>query len=96
MTEQAAGSSAEEPLFFKWVHNEDDSINWAKIILMLGLTVLTGYLSVQSQRAASSPDFNRTIRMGLAQKKITLGVKVQRIGMRLENAGWTAYEQLRQ
>ena len=90
-----AGSSPEQPLYFKWVRSDDGQIRWGRILLMLGVTVLTGYLSVQSQRAAASPDFNRQLRMNLAHRKITLGVKVQRAGKQLEDAGWAAYEKAR-
>lgn len=95
MTEQA-GATPEQPLYFKWVRDADGQVNWGRVALMLGLTVLSAYLSVKTQRTASSPDFTREIRMGLAQRKITLGVKIQRAGKRLEDAGWAAYEQVRQ
>lgn len=95
MNEQAAGATPDQPLYFRWVRDAGGQVNWGRIALMLGLTVLTGYLSVQTQRAASSPDFNQTLRMSLAQKKITLGVRVQRAGKRLEDAGWAAYEHVR-
>lgn len=91
----AAGTTAEQPLYFKWVRDADGSINWSRVILSLSLTVLAAYLSVRTQRAASSPDLGRTMAMGLAQKKITAGVRLQRIGKAVEDAGWTAYEQAR-
>lgn len=90
-----AGSSAEQPLYFRWVQDET-GIRWDRIIIMLGLTVLTAYLSVRTQRAASAPDLDRTLRMKVAQKTITAGVKLQRAGIRLEEAGWSAYEAVRQ
>jgi hypothetical protein len=95
MTEQPAGTTPEQPLFFKWVRDEQGQVNWGRVVLALALTVATAYLSVQTQRSASSPDFARSARMGLAQKKITAGVKIQRIGKAVENAGWAAYEAAR-
>ena len=94
MTEQP-GSTPEQPLYFRWVHDADGQVNWGRILLTLGLTVAAAYLSVKTQRAAGSPDFERTLRMSVAQKKITAGVKIQRIGKHIEDAGWAAYEQVR-
>lgn len=90
-----AGTSADQPLYFKWVRDDDGQVNWGRVVLALGLTVLTAYLSVQTQRAASSPDFARTIRMSVARRKITAGVRLQRAGKALEDAGWAAYETAR-
>lgn len=95
MSDMQAGSSPESPVYFKWVRNDDDSINWGKVIISLSLTVLAAYLSVQTQRTAADPDFTRTVRMRLAQKQITLGVKMERAGKALEDAGWAAYEHAR-
>lgn len=93
MTE--AGATPDKPLYFRWVTDEK-GVRWDRVILALGLTVLTAYLSVKTQRTASSPDFERTIRMRLAQKKITAGVRLQRAGKAMEDAGWAAYEKVRQ
>lgn len=94
MTEQP-GSSQEQPLFFKWVHDDDGGIRWGRVLVALGLTIATAYLSVATQRAASSPDFARSMAMGLAQKRITAGVRIQRIGRAVEDAGWAAYDTAR-
>jgi hypothetical protein len=96
MTETtAAGATAEQPLYFKWVRDADGGINWGRVILSLSLTVLAAYISVQTQRTTASPDFHRTVKMGAAQRQISAGVRIQRLGRRLEAAGWTAYENAR-
>lgn len=89
-----AGASADRPLYFRWVSDEQ-GIRWDRIALALGLTVLTAYLSVRTQRLASSPDLERTFRMAAAQKRITLGVRLQQAGRRIEAAGWSAYDSAR-
>ena len=91
----AAGTTPEQPFYFKWVRDEDGQVQWGRIVLMLGLTVVTAYLSVQSQRAASSPDFNRSLAMALARRRITAGLQLQRAGRAVEDAGWAAYERIR-
>ncbi|HEY1622144.1 MAG TPA: hypothetical protein VGG25_31290 [Streptosporangiaceae bacterium] len=95
MTEHTAGSSADQPVYFKWVRDDDGELQWGKILLRLGVTIAIAYLSVQAQRTASSPDLNRTLAMNLARRRITLGVKVQRAGQAIEDAGWTAYHNAR-
>lgn len=90
-----AGATPEQPLFFKWVRDEDGQVNWGRVLFSLGLTVLAAYLSIQTQRTAADPDFMRTLRMSAARQRITLGVRVQRAGKAIEDAGWTAYEQAR-
>lgn len=92
---QTAGTSRDTPLYFRWVQDDDGGIRWGRVLVALGLTVLTAWLSVQTQRSASSPDFARTIRMSIAQRKITAGVRLQRIGKTVEDAGWAAYETAR-
>jgi hypothetical protein len=95
MTEQAAGTTPEQPLFFKWVHDDKGNVQWGRVLLMLGITAVSAYLSVKSQRAASSPDFGRSIAMGVAQKRITIGMRLQKTGRAIEEAGWAAYESAR-
>jgi hypothetical protein len=89
------GTTAEQPFYFKWVRDEDGGIRWGRLILALALTAASAYLSVQAQRAGSSPDLNRTLVMSMARKRITLGVKIQRTGKAVEDAGWASYERLR-
>ena len=95
MTDQAGGSP-EQPLYFKWVRDADGQVNWGRVVLALGLTALSAYLSMQAQRAGASPDAIKTLRMSAAQKQITLGVRLQRAGKRMEEAGWAAYDKVRQ
>lgn len=95
MTEQA-GASPEQPLYFKWVRDADGKVNWGRVLLALSLTALSAYVSVRAQRAGASPDGIRTMRMSAAQKQISMGVRIQRAGKRVEEAGWRAYEASRQ
>lgn len=91
MTE-TAGTTREQPLFFKLVHDDDGKIHWGRVILTLGLAAATAYISMSSQRAAASPDLRRTIIMATARKRITFGMQLQRAGRAVEEAGWAAYE----
>lgn len=93
MSEQP-GTTAEQPLYFRWVHDEQ-GIRWNRLLLALGLTMITAYVSVKSQKAAASPDFERSLRMAMAQRRITYGVRMQRTGKAIEEAGWAAYEKAR-
>lgn len=89
-----AGATADRPLYFRFVR-DDQGIRWDRLVLALAVTALTAYVSVKSQKAAASPDFDRTLRMALAQRKITYGVRMQRAGKAIEEAGWAAYEKAR-
>lgn len=57
------GSTPDNPLFFKFLRDEDDQISLKKIVVMLALTALSGYLATQAQRAGSSPDQLKSARM---------------------------------
>jgi hypothetical protein len=48
------------------VTGPDGQVSWAKIALMLALTVASGFLAAQSQRAGADPDILRTARMKAA------------------------------
>lgn len=89
------GATEDKPLFVKWIEDDDGEIRWGRVLLALALTVATAYLSMATQRAAGSPDLHKTIAMGAARKRITLGVKLQRAGKAIEDAGWAAYEAAR-
>lgn len=97
MSEQAVtpGSTAEQPVYFKWVTDRDGRIRWGRVLLMLGVTVASAYLSVRTQRAGSSADFEKTLRMAVARRRITVGVRLQQAGRAVEDAGWAAYDSAR-
>ena len=85
----------ENPVYFRWFRDEDDKPDWGKIILMLGITVVSGYLAAKSQRWGSAADDPvRQVKMRVAQKQITLGARLQRVGRVVEEHGWSAYERL--
>lgn len=82
----------ESPLYFKWVRDDNGDINWAKIAIMLAVTVLSGYLATRSQRwGSSSLDPVRTARLAVAKKEISLGHRLQKAGRALEEHGWETY-----
>jgi hypothetical protein len=56
------GASPQVPLYMKIVHT-DQKLDVGKIVLLLGVTVISGYLASQSQRAGSDADFAKTLRM---------------------------------
>ena len=51
---EPAGSTPEQPLYMKIVLNDNGQISWTRIAVMLGLTVLSGYLASKSQRLGAS------------------------------------------
>jgi hypothetical protein len=63
MTKPELGASPDNPVYFRFLRDEDNALDWKKIVVMLGLTVLSGYLATQSQRAGSSPDQMKAARM---------------------------------
>lgn len=80
------------PVVFKWFRDEDDRPDWGKILLMLGLTIASGYLAAKSQRwGSSSSNPVREIKMLAAQKQITIGSRLQRLGQSIEESGWRHY-----
>lgn len=87
----------DNPVYFKWFRDRDDKPDWSKILLAVGLTVLSGYLAAKSQRWGSSAvDPVTTLKLKVAQKKITLGNDLQRLGRIVEESGWTNIERIRQ
>jgi hypothetical protein len=48
------------------VAGPDGSLNWQKIVLMLAVTALSGFLAARSQRAGADPDLLRSARMRAA------------------------------
>jgi hypothetical protein len=91
-TDAAPGTTADNPLYFKFLRADDDSIDWGKVVLALALTVLSGYLATQAQRAGSNPDqlkaakmrFHKTVK-DAAEAQVTFWRKVA------DNAG-TRYD----
>lgn len=93
-TGKPAGSAADAPLFMRLVR-DDDGVKWANILVMLAVTVVSGYLATKAQRAGSNPDSARELKMKVARAQITMGSKIVRLGQRVEETGWKAYEQAR-
>lgn len=68
------GVTKEHPLYFRII--AADNIDWRKIILMLGITAISGYLATQSQRVGSNPDFVRTIKLRGLRKVSDISWKI--------------------
>lgn len=76
----------------KLVRDGNGQVQWGRIAVMLALTVVSGYLATQSQRAGSNPDLIRQAKMRayLAVEKIA---HVQAVAwQRIEGFAHTAYE----
>jgi hypothetical protein len=96
MTETQDLGTQDNPVYFRWFRDKDDKPDWGKILLMLGLTVVSGYLAAKSQRWGSEARNPVTeFKMGVAQKEIRIGLSLQRIGKEVEERGWERYEGLR-
>jgi hypothetical protein len=63
----AASGTRDQPLYFRLLTDGDGQADIGKIVLMLGITVLSAFLSVRVQRAAASPDFTVRARQRGAQ-----------------------------
>jgi hypothetical protein len=55
--------SRNNPLYFRILRDDKDNFDLAKIVVALGLTVLSAYLATQAQRAGSGPDQLKAARM---------------------------------
>lgn len=89
-----AGSAADAPIWMKLVRDED-GIKWGNILVMLAVTVASGYLATRAQRAGSSADAGRELKMNLARKTVTIGSRLERLGRDIQERGWAVYEQAR-
>lgn len=89
-----AGSAADAPLWMKLVR-DDDGVKWGNILVMLAVTIASGYLGVRAQRAGSNPDAARELKMTLARKLVYVGSKLERLGRDIQETGWAKYEQVR-
>jgi hypothetical protein len=61
----APGTSKDSPLYMRLV-TTDGQLDLGKIILMLAVTALSGFLAARSQRAGADPDVLRSVRMRAA------------------------------
>lgn len=90
----APGSTKDVPVFMKMIKDED-GIKWGNMIIMLGLTVLSGYLASKSQRWGSSPDMATALKMRAAQAGEKIGGTITRAGVAVSIASSRAYDRAR-
>jgi hypothetical protein len=88
------GSTADRPVFMKMIRDED-GVKWGNIVVMLGVTVLSGYLASRSQRWGASPDLQTVIRMRAARLGEELGGRITRAGVALSIVSSRAYDRAR-
>lgn len=58
-----AGTTPDHPLYFRVLRDDQDQLQWSKVVIALGLTVLSAYLAAQAQRGASGPDQLKSAKM---------------------------------
>jgi hypothetical protein len=76
----------------KLVRDGDGQVQWGKIVVMLALTVVSGYLASQSQRAGARPDLVKQAKMR-AYLTVEKAARVQAAAWkRVEGFAHTAYE----
>ena len=92
MTE--ASGTRDNPVWMKIIHDED-GIKWANLIVMLGLTALSGYLAARSQRAGANPDLGVELRLKVAAAGERLGNEITKLGVALSIASARAYDRAR-
>jgi hypothetical protein len=94
MTEAVPGTSKDAPVFMKLIR-DDDGIKWGNMVIMLGLTIVSGYLAAKSQRWGSSPDLSTMVKMKVAQLGEQLGNEITKAGVALSIASSRAYDRAR-
>jgi len=57
------GSTPDNPVYFRFLRDDTNKLDLRKVLMMLALTALTGYLAARSQRYGSNPDSLKTARM---------------------------------
>jgi hypothetical protein len=57
------GASPDSPLYFRILRDDQDQLQWSKVVVALGLAVLSAYLTAQAQQAGSGPDQLRSVKM---------------------------------
>jgi hypothetical protein len=62
-TDAVPGSTPEAPLYFRFLRDDQDNIQWGKVVVALALSVLSAYLATQAQRSGSGPDQMKAIKM---------------------------------
>lgn len=88
------GTSKEQPVFMRLIQ-DDDGVKWGNVLVMLGLTIASGYLAAKAQRAGAQPDAAAMLRMRIAQIGEKLGVKITEAGVALSMAASRAYDRER-
>jgi hypothetical protein len=94
-TTEVAGSNKDNPVWMKFVRDEDDNIQWGRIFLALALTALSGYIASQAQRAGGNIDFVTQARMKIALHQQKLGRSISAFGDTITTEGIAAYEKAR-
>lgn len=92
MTEPSG--TRDNPVWMKIIHDED-GIKWANLIVMLGLTALSGYLAARAQRAGSNPDLGVELRLKIAAAGERLGNEITKVGVALSISSARAYDRAR-
>jgi hypothetical protein len=79
----------------KVIRSDAGEVQWARIALMLALTVVSGYLATRSQRLGSRPDLEVQAKMRVALAEQKAGAALCRAGCALSVAGARAYDRAR-
>lgn len=95
MPDQVAGESAARPVYMKMVRDGDGEIRWGRILVMLAVTVLSGYLATKSQRAGGRIDFETELKMRAALAGQKTGSALCRAGCAISVASAKAYDRAR-
>ena len=84
----------ENPVWMRVIHDED-GIKWTNVIVMLGLTALSGYLTARAQRAGANPDLGAELKLRLAAAGERLGNEITKLGVAISIASARAYDRAR-
>lgn len=84
----------ENPVWMRLIH-DDEGVKWGNVVIMLGLTALSGYIAARSQRAGSNPDLGTEIRLRIAAAGEYLGNEITKLGVALSMTSARAYDRAR-
>lgn len=69
------GESRDNPVFMKFIRDEQDNVKWGNILLLTVLTIASGYLASRAQRLGANPDITIQAKMKLYKGLETYAAK---------------------
>lgn len=87
-----AGTSRDNPLYFKFLRDGEDNLQLGKIVVALALSVLSAYLATQAQRAGSGPDQMKAAKMRFHRTTGLLAARQAQFWLKIADNARDRYE----